>query len=192
MAIDLVNSSDPRFADLNRSRASGRWPSPGQEAAAIALCSTAEDVRVAVEQAVKAGKRPTIISGGHCYENFVLDNPGGTIIDVKPMSGVTQDPTTKRWKIESGATVGDMYWGMYSKGGVTIPAASCTTVGVGGHISGVWHRAGLDLGCRDRHRGRQGQCASADRGQEEQSRPTARVPRVGRRPVWRDYGLLLG
>ncbi len=137
MAIDLVLSSDIRFADLNRSKASGRWPSPGQSAAAIALCNTSEDVRQAVEQAVKAGKRPTIISGGHCYENFVLDNPGGHIIDVKPLNDVSQDPTTKRWKIGAGATVGEMYWGMYSKGGVTIPAASCTTVGVGGHICGV-------------------------------------------------------
>ncbi len=136
MAIDLVSSNDARFAELNRSRASGRWPSPGQEAAAIALCETAEDVRVAVEKAVKAGKRPTILSGGHCYEDFVLNNPGGTIIDVRPMHAITQDATTKRWKIESGATVGEMYWGMYSQGNVTIPAASCLSVGVGGHISG--------------------------------------------------------
>ncbi len=134
MAIEMVPSSDPRFATLAHA-SSSRWPTPGQAAAAVALCSTSEDVRLAVEQAVKAGKRPTIISGGHCYEDFVVNNPGGTIIDVKPMNAVTQDPTTKRWKIEGGATVGDMYWGMY-QGGVTIPAASCTTVGVGGHISG--------------------------------------------------------
>ena len=136
MAIDIVSSSDPRFAELNRSRASGRWPAPGQSAAAIARCNTGEDVRQAVEQAVKAGKRPTIISGGHCYEDFVLDNPGGTIIDVRPMHNISQDPTTKRWKIGSGATVGEMYWGMYNQGNVTIPAASCLSVGVGGHISG--------------------------------------------------------
>lgn len=136
MAIDLVSSSDPRFADLNRSKASGLWPTPGQEAAAIALCQTGEDVRLAVEQAVKAGKRPTIMSSGHCYEDFILNNPGGHIIDVRPMNGITQDPTTKRWRLETGASVGEMYWGMYSKGNVTIPAASCTSVGLGGHISG--------------------------------------------------------
>ncbi len=135
MAIDLVSSSDPRFADLNKGRASGLFPTPETSAAQIALCQTADDVAQALEQTLKAGKRPTVISGGHCYEDFVFNNPGGTIIDVRPMAGVTQDPVTKRWKIESGATVGEMYLATYNAG-YTIPAASCTTVGVGGHISG--------------------------------------------------------
>lgn len=136
MAIDLVTSTDPRFADLNKSRNNGRFPVPEESAGAIALCHGSEDVRLAVEQAVKAGKRPTVLSGGHCYESFVFGNPGGTIIDVHPMNGISQDPASKRWKIEAGATVGEMYMGMYEQGNVTIPAASCTTVGVGGHISG--------------------------------------------------------
>ena len=136
MAIDLVPSTDPRFADLNKSRNNGRFPTLDASAAAIALCHSGEDVRLAVEQAVKAGTRPTVLSGGHCYESFVFNNPGGSIIDVNPMNGISQDPASKRWKIEAGATVGEMYMGMYQQGNVTIPAASCTTVGVGGHISG--------------------------------------------------------
>ncbi len=136
MAIDLVTSSDPRFAGLNRSRNNGRFPIPEESASTIALCHSGEDVRLAVEQAVKAGRRPTVLSGGHCYESFVLNNPGGAIIDVHPMNAISQDPASKRWKIEAGATVGEMYVGLYEQGNVTIPAASCTTVGVGGHISG--------------------------------------------------------
>jgi len=136
MSIDLVSSTDPRFPELNRGRASGLFPTPQESAAAIALCPTADDVAQALEQTLHAGKRPTILSGGHCYEGFVFNNPGGTIIDVRPMAGVTQDPTTKRWKIESGATVSEMYLAMYNAG-YTIPAISCTnTVGVGGSISG--------------------------------------------------------
>ena len=38
------------------------------------------------------------------------------------MNGISQDPATRRWKIESGATVGEMYVGMYTQGKVTIPA----------------------------------------------------------------------
>ncbi len=136
MSIDLVTSSDPRFATLNKSRNNGRFPETGESVAQIALCSTADDVVQAVEQAVKAGKRPTIMSGGHCYEGFVLNNPGGTLINVKPMNGISQDPVTKRWKIEAGSTVGEMYLGMYNQGKVTIPGPSCTTVGSGGQISG--------------------------------------------------------
>jgi len=121
---------------LNKSRNNGRFPVPADSVAQIALCQTADDVTEAVEQAVKTGKRPTIMSGGHCYEDFVLNNPGGTLINVRPMSAISQDPTTKRWKIEGGANVGEMYLGMYNQGKVTIPSASCTTVGVGGVISG--------------------------------------------------------
>ena len=135
MSIDYVESSDPRFAELNRSRASGLFPTPEESASQIALCHSGEDVAQAVEQALHAKKRPTILSSGHCYEDFIFNNPQGTIIDVRPMNGISQDPTTKRWKLEAGASVGEMYLGMYDKG-VTIPAASCTTVGLGGHIAG--------------------------------------------------------
>ena len=136
MSIELVESSDPRFAELNRSRASGLFPTPEQSASQIALCHSGDDVAQAVEQALHAKKRPTMLSSGHCYEDFIFNNPGGMIVDVRPMNGITQDPTTKRWKLEAGASVGEMYTGMYDKGNVTIPAASCTTVGLGGHIAG--------------------------------------------------------
>lgn len=136
MSIDLVESSDPRFAELNRSRASGLFPTPEQSASQIALCHSGDDVAQAVEQALHAKKRPTMLSSGHCYEDFIFNNPGGMIVDVRPMNGITQDPATKRWKLEAGASVGEMYMGMYDKGNVTIPAASCTTVGLGGHIAG--------------------------------------------------------
>ncbi len=135
MAIELVKSSDPQFAEQAMIR-NGRFPVPEESPAQIMVCHSAEDVALAVEQTVHGGKRPTILSGGHCYENFVFDNPAGNVIAVRSMNGISQDPASKRWKIESGATVGEMYFGMYTQGNVTIPAASCTSVGVGGHISG--------------------------------------------------------
>ena len=135
MAIDVVKSTDPRFVSAMMSR-NGRFPTPEDSPNQVILCHSGEDVALAVEQTVHAGKRPTVISGGHCYEDFALGNPGGALINVHPMNGISQDPATKRWKIEGGATVGEMYLGMHTQGGVTIPAASCTTVGVGGHIAG--------------------------------------------------------
>ena len=134
--MEIVTSTDPRFVDLNRGRANARFPTPEQSAAQVVLCHSGDDVAAAVEQAVHAGKRPTVLSGGHCYEDFVFNNPGGAIIDTRPMNAISQDAGTKRWKIEAGATVGEMYLGLHTQGNVTIPAASCTTVGVGGHISG--------------------------------------------------------
>jgi len=136
MAIDLVSSADPRFAEINKGKNNGRFPTQEGSAAAIALCQTSDDVAQALEAAVKAGKRPTLRSGGHCYEDFVYNNPGGTILDVRNMTKVSQDPATRRWKIEAGATIGQTLSDLYKQGNVTITSASCNTVGIGGHWSG--------------------------------------------------------
>src|ERR1700722_10387922 len=136
MAIDLVKSTDPRFADLNKGRNNGRFPTPEESASEVALCHSADDIAVAVEQTLQAKARPTMRSGGHCYEGFVYDNPKGTIIDLREMNNVSIVPGTQTYKIEAGATVGDFYTGLNKLGGVTLPAATCTTVGSGGHISG--------------------------------------------------------
>jgi FAD/FMN-containing dehydrogenase len=124
MAIDLVPSTDSRFASLNKGQNNGRFPTPEGSAAAIALCQTSDDVAQALEAAVKAGKRPTVRAGGHCYEDFVYNNPGGTIIDVRNMSGVSQDPVTKCWKIEAATTIGQTLSDLYKQGNVTITSAS--------------------------------------------------------------------
>jgi FAD binding domain/Berberine and berberine like len=136
MAIDLVKSTDERFADLNKGRNNGRFPTPEESASAIALCHSADDMATAVEQTIQAKARPTVRSGGHCYEGFVYNNPKGTVIDLREMNNVSIVPGTQTYKIDAGATVGDFYTGLHKLGGVTLPAATCTTVGSGGHISG--------------------------------------------------------
>ncbi len=136
MSIDLVPSTDPRFPALNQGKNNGRFPTPETSAAAIALCETPEDVAEALEKTVAATKRPTTRSGGHCYEDFVYNNPGGTIVDIRNMTKVSQDPATKRWKCEAGGTIGQVLGDLYKQGNVTITSASCNTVGIGGHWSG--------------------------------------------------------
>ena len=79
MAIRITRS-DPRYAMLHRSR-NLRWDGNAAEAAAeIVLCESAEQAAEALQRAVSAGMRPTVRSGGHCYEDFVVNNPGGLIL----------------------------------------------------------------------------------------------------------------
>ena len=116
------------------------------------------------------------------------------------MNGITQDPTSKRWKLEAGASVVEMYVGMYEQGNVTIPAASCTTVGLGGHIAGGaygfldrllgigpdWVSA-VDIVTVDG----KGKVSTAARRQEERSRSPPRLPRIRRRKLRHHHRLLL-
>jgi FAD/FMN-containing dehydrogenase len=76
--------------------------------------------------------------GGHCYEDFV-ENTGGAILDMSTMRDVhrTRDKYGKvAYCVESGATIWDMYTGLFRKYGVTAPGGSCYSVGAGGHICG--------------------------------------------------------
>jgi len=100
------------------------------------LCSSAEETKEALERIVASGLRPTIRSGGHCYEDFVANNPGGAIIDVNMHNKVTADDDGTNVRIAPGAVLGDVYRTLYKGYGITIPAGSCYRVGAGGHIGG--------------------------------------------------------
>lgn len=79
MAI-LVTCDDVRFNNLKRAR-NGRWPTdPADGISGIALCLSSEDAAEALQRVINAGQRPTIGSGGHCYEDFYANNPNGTLM----------------------------------------------------------------------------------------------------------------
>jgi FAD/FMN-containing dehydrogenase len=131
-----VTSTDPRYETLKRSR-NLRWPASAAEAAEeIELCETAEQVAEALQRIVHAGMRPTIRSGGHCYEDFVVNNPGGAILDLSLLTSDSMPGDGKRYRISPGQQLGEVYLNLYKRYGVTVPAGSCYTVGAGGHISG--------------------------------------------------------
>jgi FAD/FMN-containing dehydrogenase len=131
-ALESIYPDNPRYADLvvgTNSRFTGTpaW---------VALCATPDEVAQALAQARADAKRVTVRSGGHCYEDFVMDNPDGVIIDLHGMAGVWKDSETGWWTVQSGAMLGDIYLALYHQGGVTLPGGSCSTVGTGGHICG--------------------------------------------------------
>lgn len=96
--------------------------------AAVARCTTPEDVQACVREA--ASKVPIAArSGGHSYGGYSVPD-GGLVIDVGHMSKVDirQDGTVV---IGAGARLKDVYAALASAGRC-LPAGSCPTVGIAG------------------------------------------------------------
>jgi FAD/FMN-containing dehydrogenase len=103
----------------------------------VALCADTAQVVQAVQRAVDDGRRITVRSGGHCYEDFVCDNHDGVLLDLSSMNAVYRDDGTGWYCVEAGATLWDVYRRLYTEYGVTIPGGSCYSVGAGGHVTGA-------------------------------------------------------
>ena len=133
--ISTVTRDDSRYPALRRGR-NARFPLTDAEGVArVELCETPDDVAAALQRAVNNGLRPTVRSGGHCYEDFVVNNPGGVLLDVSKLNTVGPAPGGG-YQMGPGAMLGDIYTQLFQQAQVTIPAGSCYTVGAGGHISG--------------------------------------------------------
>lgn len=126
-----VAPDDPRYPALVRGF-NQRWVGSPRY---VQVVGDAEQVVDAVQRCVDEGLRPTVRSGGHCYEGWVSLNDG-VIIDVSPMNAAGKDPETGYYFLESGCTNWDVYNQLYRQYGVTLPAGSCYSVGAGGHICG--------------------------------------------------------
>ena len=131
-----VTRQDPRYQALLRGH-NLRFPeNVSMGPARIIVCTTPADVHRALQTAVHDGIRPTVRSGGHCYENFSANNPGGVLLDLSQLNIVDLDPRTGEYCVAPGAVLGDVYQSLYKRYGLTLPAGSCYSVGAGGHISG--------------------------------------------------------
>jgi hypothetical protein len=131
-----VDRKDARYDTLKRGH-NARWPlSEADGVSRIELCENAADAGEALQKIVNAGLRPTVRSGGHCYEDFVSVNPDGALIDVSMLNSMNATGSGHRYRIDSGVQLGEAYAGLYKRYGVTLPGGSCYSVAAGGHISG--------------------------------------------------------
>ncbi|TQJ01529.1 FAD/FMN-containing dehydrogenase [Amycolatopsis cihanbeyliensis] len=129
----VVPPEDPRYADLVLRRTNDRFrPEPGS----FHVVGSSRQVERAVGEAVRAGKRVTVRSGGHCYENFVGAPSVDVVIDMAELNAVYFDPTRSAFAVEPGATLMKVFQTLYLGWGVTIPGGQCGTVAAGGHIQG--------------------------------------------------------
>ncbi|WP_213803770.1 FAD-binding protein [Granulicella sp. dw_53] len=136
MSIETVTRSDPRYRTLVKGKNSRFPASEADTASRIELCDNAADVATALQRAVSEGLRPTVRSGGHCYEDFVYNNPGGVVLDLSLFTETTSLPDSPRYRIAAGAQLGGVYSDLYKRYGVTLPGGTCGSVAAGGHISG--------------------------------------------------------
>lgn len=88
-----------------------RWPATEDEfAGRIVLAENAQDAAEALQKIVSAGMRPTVRSGGHCYEDFAVNNPGGAMLDMSLMTGRTGSMRACRTGLGQGRNCGTRTW----------------------------------------------------------------------------------
>ncbi|MFB7666550.1 FAD-binding oxidoreductase [Kitasatospora sp. NPDC056138] len=127
-----VAPGDARYPDLV-SGMNQRWSARPE---AVQLVDSTERVVAVVQQAVRAGKRVSIRSGGHCYEDFAYNAEVQVVIDMSEMTAVYYDEQRAAFAVEAGATNLHVYERLYKAYGVVLPAGVCYSVGAGGHVSG--------------------------------------------------------
>ncbi|KAJ0986380.1 hypothetical protein J5N97_004736 [Dioscorea zingiberensis] len=79
-------------------------------------------------------------SGGHDFEGLSYQSPAHQpfiVLDLTNFRSVTVDVELGTAWVQAGATIGDLYYHIASNSSTFgFPAGTCSTVGVGGHISG--------------------------------------------------------
>lgn len=104
-----ITPADARYPDFV-SGSNGRWRA-GPEA--IRVATATEQVVAAVEEAVRAGKRVAVRSGGHCYEAFVYHSDAQVVIDLSAMNDISYDQERRAFVIEPGCTLMEVYMELY-------------------------------------------------------------------------------
>lgn len=102
----------------------------------VRLITTTRDAQAAVSDAVKAGKKVSVRSGGHCFADFVCNPEVEVILDLSTMTNVYYDDEMRAFAVEPGARLLNVYEKLFKDWGVTIPGGICYSVGAGGHIAG--------------------------------------------------------
>lgn len=76
-----------------------------------------------------------IVSGRHCYENFVFNSNSRNLIDCVGLDAVGID-AERGYFVEAGASNWSSFQRLFTLYGRDLPGGSCYSVGIGGHISG--------------------------------------------------------
>jgi hypothetical protein len=127
-----VLAGDPRYPGLTTGNNQRFVATPDY----VKLITSSQDAEAAVQQAVRAGKRVSVRSGGHCFADFTCNPDVEVILDLSEMTSVSYDPAMRAFAVEPGARLLNVYEALYKGWNVTVPGGICYSVGIGGHISG--------------------------------------------------------
>ena len=98
--------------------------------AAIARCTSADDVAAAVSAAVSLGLEIAVRGGAHSLSGHsTVDD--GMVIDLSPMNTVVIDPVARRAQVGGGALLGDVI-SAAQEHGLAYPVGAVSHTGVGG------------------------------------------------------------
>ncbi|MBA8953040.1 hypothetical protein HNR61_004690 [Actinomadura namibiensis] len=128
-----VLPGDVRYPDLVRGF-NLRWAGKPDY---VLLPTTTEQVVRAVSDAVRSGRRVTVRSGGHCFEDFTTTPDIKVVIDLSQLAAISYDAGRRAIEVEAGATLVEVYDTMFRRWGVTVPGGQCLSVGAGGHVPGA-------------------------------------------------------
>ncbi|KAG0056028.1 hypothetical protein BGZ83_006641 [Gryganskiella cystojenkinii] len=102
----------------------------------IVMASSVSDVQTAVKCATDAKVAVAPRSGGHSFEGYSIGGQDGSLVlDLTGMSAVTVSSKGVA-KVGAGIRLGQLYLDLFNKGGYTINAGTCPSVGIGGHALG--------------------------------------------------------
>lgn len=127
-----VTKADPQYSDCVRGLNTRYIGTPDS----VRIVNSTQEVVRVVQHAVTKGKRLSVISSGHCYEDFIFNPEVKIVIDMTMMNRTYYDPIMNAVAVESGTSVLEVLTAMYKQWGVTIPAGFCYSVAMGGHVSG--------------------------------------------------------
>jgi hypothetical protein len=130
----VLQPDSPQFFGLTQGF-NRRWAAPNCEV--ILLPLTEAGAQQALGKAIAFGRGNfRVRGGGHCYEDFVFSARTRALIDMSLLNASGFDARTGVFYAESGGTNWDLYRQLYWRFGRTLPAGSCYSVGLGGHICG--------------------------------------------------------
>ncbi|KAK9666834.1 hypothetical protein RND81_14G214700 [Saponaria officinalis] len=118
-----------------------RYLTPSVKKPSLIIMPTHEShVQAAITCAKKVGIQVRVRSGGHDYEGVSYASEMGTdfiILDLAKLRTVTVDIEDNSVWVEAGATIGELYYKISVESTTHgFPAGLCTSLGVGGHITG--------------------------------------------------------
>ena len=112
-----------------------RWFAPALQS--VYAPTRPEDVVACLEDAIaRHGRDVKVVSGRHCYEDFVYNTSTRAIIDMSAMAQCGFDEERGAFFVEAGGDNWSAYRTLLNGFGRTLPDGSCASVGAGGHISG--------------------------------------------------------